>query len=58
MLLLYSPALVLAIWSTVWSLGWTGNLVIVIGLTATATAVVLHCFAEFGRRKNGGPHGR
>lgn len=56
MILLYSPALVLAAWSVVWSLGWTGNTVIVIGLAATALAVVAHCLVEFG--KNGDSHGR
>jgi hypothetical protein len=57
-ILLYSPALVLAIWSAAWSLGWTGNAVIVVGLAATAGAVVLHCFAEFVKSKDGEHHGR
>jgi len=45
---IYSPAIVLAVWSGIWAAGLTDDIVIVIGLAATAIAVVLHCLEVFG----------
>lgn len=42
MLRLYAPSLVLLLWALAWAGGVTGNGVIVLGLTLTAAAVIVH----------------
>lgn len=49
-LILYSPAIVLGLWSFVAALGLHGRLVVIVGLAATAVALAL---AEVERERRG-----
>lgn len=41
-MIIYSPALVLLVWAAVWAVNIQGTAVVVVGLVATALAVVGH----------------
>lgn len=52
-LVIYSPAIVLAVWSAVLALGGTGQALTAVGLLVLVCAVIAHSVKEYR-----GPHGR
>lgn len=50
LLKLYSPAIVLAVWAVVWAAGATTDAVMVVFLTLTAMATVIHVRTSLERR--------